>query len=82
MNELILEFAKRKDYVLLSCETKKINGYDSWLCTWSDGGNVIHNFIDGMGYNEEFKLSMTLLSMTDEELALYCEENGIEWGNS
>lgn len=70
-----------KDYVLLSCDTKKINGCDSWLCTWDDCNSVIENFMDDMPHKEKMSLSMTLLTMTDEELVSYCEENGIEWGN-
>ncbi len=70
--------SEKKAYVLIEGNKgTRIRGYDSYLCPWDDFISVIEQVMDN---KEVASITLTDLSLTEEEFEDYCCKNEIEWG--
>lgn len=72
----------KKHYVLIERvgDGPNINGYDIWLCPWADLNDFLTPPLEEIEEGVPFTVSLTILSMTDEEYAKYCADHDIELG--
>lgn len=72
---------KPKDYVLMERigDGPDFDDTDSWLCLWPDHHGFLDAALEQLVAETPFTVKFTILSMTDEEHAAYCDENEIEW---
>ncbi len=71
---------KPKDYVLMERigDGPDFDDYDSWLCLWSDHHGFLDAALEQLVAGTPFTVKFTIMSMTDEEYDLYCQENEID----
>lgn len=71
----------KKFYVLIERigDGPNINGYDMWLCPWSDLNAFLTPPLEEIEEGVPFTVRLTILNMTDEEHVKYCVDHDIEW---
>jgi hypothetical protein len=68
----------RKHYVLIESNDILVNGFDSWLCPWEDRDAFLTPPLEEMEIGQPWNLTLTVLTMDEEEYAAYFQEHDIE----
>lgn len=75
--------SERKQYMLMEVigDGTRFNGkFDSFLCPYADWPVFVGELFDySAGESDIYNIRFTVLEMTDDEHAAYCEQHGIEW---